>query len=672
MLPSSMELNNIVYNTNQQEAEHPGRCSIVPNSVIGHGISHRPNKNTTVVGRGGGARRSMDNASRGDNFRLYMQQKIGKQRLEFGPSSTLVNASGEPKSPSCLFFRGVVCLINGYTIPDRDELTRMIQRYGGAVEMYETSLVTHIIASQLSVAKRNVYQKRKKIIPVVLPQFILACIEQRKLLSPIPFLLPGIVIASTNKLTTTISRLQPQSTFKSHTSASPKSNFSTTSISNPNTNTTIKSASRTTHDLYGEIKTVSTDPNFLEDYFRNSRLSFIGNFKQRTTKTAGGAHHITSATNIHHQVRSSSLPYTTLRQLIFHIDMDSFFASVVLRRYPQYQNKPVVICHSTNSSSTNQTHKIHSNQPSKYSTSECATCNYEARKYGIEKGMFLGDAKKLCPNVIVLPYDFDGYEEVSSKAGDIVHSYADRYSGRVEQVSCDEFYAEMFFPESGQTESIDKAAAGSNCNNSYAILTPLPIGGENVHIATNRGYGYDLAEITAESIRNDIYAETNCTATVGVARNKFLAKVATNKVKPNKCLVVPIDEEKSLLKGLDLVDLPGIGPKSEKLLHDHDLISVTDVWELGDRQKAEKVLTSVLGNKNGMKLVEFCYGEDSRKLKPACRKSIGAEVNDFTTSMKGFQIWKKALVSLLYIPNACTCFFYYSHFHYHQLACSNK
>jgi DNA repair protein REV1 len=63
--------------------------------------------------------------------------------------------------------------------------------------------------------------------------------------------------------------------------------------------------------------------------------------------------------------------------------------------------------------------------------------------------MFLGEAKKLCPNVIVLPYDFDGYEEVSSKASDIVHSYADRYNGRVEQVSCDEFYAEMMFPECG-------------------------------------------------------------------------------------------------------------------------------------------------------------------------------------------------------------------------------
>jgi DNA repair protein REV1 len=653
MLPSSLELNHLVYDndTNQQEAEDLGR-SVVSKAVDRHGASNgngtKNNTNTTVLGRGGGSRRSMDNASRGDNFRLYMQQKIWKQRLEFGAASTTTTADGEPTPSSCLFFRGVVCLINGYTNPDRDELTRRIQRYGGAVELYETSIVTHIIASQLSVAKRNVYQKRKKAIPVVLPQFILACIEQRKLLSPIPFLLPGLAVPTTNKLTSTISRLQRQNTVKSATCTSPESHISTNTTSPPDTkkttNTTMKATSRSNNDPCGEIRTVSTDPNFLEDYFRNSRLSFIGNFKQRTTKAVAGAHRHQipsplaegSSPNKSNQIRSSSPPYKTLRSLIFHIDMDSFFASVVLRRYPQYQNKPVVICHSRNSTSILQSHKLQPKQSSKYSTSECATCNYEARKYGIEKGMFLGEAKKLCPNVIVLPYDFDGYEEVSSKASDIVHSYADRYNGRVEQVSCDEFYAEMMFPECGQTDLTD-TTPGNDCY--YGALFPpsLPIE-EKFPNTTSRSYGYGLAEITAESIRNDIYTETNCTATVGVARNKFLAKVATNKVKPNKCLIVPIDQERELLKGLDLADLPGIGPKSEKLLHDHDLISVPDVWELGERHKAEKVLTNILGNKNGMKLVEFCYGEDSRKLEPARRKSIGAEVSNSTRHIKMFPI----------------------------------
>jgi len=85
MLPSSLELNHLVYDndTNQQEAEDLGR-SVVSNAVDRHGASNgngtKNNTNTTVLGRGGGSRRSMDNASRGDNFRLYMQQKIWKQR----------------------------------------------------------------------------------------------------------------------------------------------------------------------------------------------------------------------------------------------------------------------------------------------------------------------------------------------------------------------------------------------------------------------------------------------------------------------------------------------------------------------------------------------------------------------------------------------------------------
>ena len=84
-----------------------------------------------------------------------------------------------------------------------------------------------------------------------------------------------------------------------------------------------------------------------------------------------------------------------LRKII-HVDMDCFFASVVLRNYPEYQDKPVAISHMGKDST-------HSG--SKQSSSECATCNYIARKYGIKKGMFLGRARELCPDLIVLPYD---------------------------------------------------------------------------------------------------------------------------------------------------------------------------------------------------------------------------------------------------------------------------
>lgn len=491
--------------------------------------------------------------STGDSFRDYMHSKIEKQRREFGAISSNNKQSS--------FFRGVVCLINGYTNPDRDELTRMIQSHGGAVEMYETSMVTHIIASQLSVAKKNAYSAQTKPRPVVTPQFIVACVKEGKLLPFREFLLPGLKDTHTTTATSiSFARRVVDATGAPSDGLLENSNKSESGSPRHPTTTRF-------------VKTVSTDPNFLEDYFKNSRLSFIGSFKQRATSTRTAS----SATSI-----KSSNDESTIRY-IFHIDMDSFFASVVLRRYPEYTNKPVVISHCSNQKSSS----------SKFSTSECATCNYEARRYGIEKGMFLGEAKKLCPDVIVLPYDFDGYEEVSTRASEIVHTYAEGYNGTVEQVSCDEFYAEMYFPTSENG--------------------PRP---------------QDLARFTAEKIRSEILAETNCTATVGAANNKFLAKAATDKAKPNKCLiVVDVGEERALLQQLNLKGIPGIGRKSEALLRDNGLESVQDIWDIGDRQKAERKLASILGNKNGLKLVEFCYGEDSRTLEPANRKTIGAECN---------------------------------------------
>lgn len=489
--------------------------------------------------------------STGDSFRDYMHSKIEKQRREFGA----INSNNNKQSS---FFRGVVCLINGYTNPDRDELTRMIQSHGGAVEMYETSMVTHIIASQLSVAKKNAYSAQTRPRPVVTPQFIVACVKEGKLLPLRQFLLPGL--KDTHSAATSFSFVRRAVDATDAPSDGLLGNSNKSESGSPQHPTTTRF-----------VKTVSTDPNFLEEYFRNSRLSFIGSFKQRATSTRTAS----SATSI------KSLNESTIRY-IFHIDMDSFFASVVLRRYPEYTNKPVVISHCSNQKSPS----------SKFSTSECATCNYEARRYGIEKGMFLGEAKKLCPDVIVLPYDFDGYEEVSTRASEIVHTYAESYNGAVEQVSCDEFYAEMHFPTSENG--------------------PRP---------------QDLARFSAEKIRSEIFAATNCTATVGAANNKFLAKAATDKAKPNKCLiVVDVGDERALLQQLNLKGIPGVGRKSEALLRDNGLESVQDIWDIGDRQKAERKLASILGNKNGLKLVEFCYGEDSRTLEPANRKTIGAEV----------------------------------------------
>jgi DNA repair protein REV1 len=321
----------------------------------------------------------------------------------------------------------------------------------------------------------------------------------------------------------------------------------------------------------GTTRTVGTDPSFLQSFFSASRLSFIGSFKQRAR---------------HSPSKKVANKLISSKRFVFLVDMDSFFASVVLRNFPEYRDKPVAISH-MGKQGPKGPRRNPMQQHTKASTSECATCNYEARKYGIKKGMFLGRACELCPHLIVLHYDFEGYEEVSEQVADILYRLAEVYDGIVEQVSCDEAYMELFL-------------SSDDCN-----ATPEA-----------------LAWKIAEGVRKEVFETTQCTATVGVASNKLLAKLAADQAKPNKSLVVK--DYRSLLEPLNLRNLHGIGYRTERKLTAENLISVSDVWDLGDH--AESELIRILGPVLGRKIWHFCKGVDDRPVMPVERKTIGAEV----------------------------------------------
>jgi DNA repair protein REV1 len=209
--------------------------------------------------------------------------------------------------------------------------------------------------------------------------------------------------------------------------------------------------------------------------------------------------------------------------------------------------------------------------------------------------MYLGQARELCPDLVVLQYDFEGYEEVSEQVADILNRHAGEHDGYVEQVSCDEAYMELYLSQNG---------LGSQSNgNSQSI----------------RGAAEDLAD----TIRQEIFEATRCTATVGVAANKLMAKLAADRVKPNRSLVV--SDARDLLKTLQLRDLHGVGYRLERKLAEENLVSIQDVWDLGRRGEAE--LCRILGQGLGKKVFGYCQGRDDRRLQPAERKTIGAECN---------------------------------------------
>ena len=169
---------------------------------------------------------------------------------------------------------------------------------------------------------------------------------------------------------------------------------------------------------------------------------------------------------------------------------------------------------------------------------------------------------------------------------EILQRTTSAFDGTVETVSCDEAYMMLLLD-------------GDDAENSDAKAMEI-----------------------AEGIRKEIFETTRCTASIGIGDNKFLSKLATDKVKPNGAFIVKDYHE--LLRNLRLRDLHGIGWRSEPRLAAKGLNTVRDVWDLGN--SAQTVLRDTLGPALGTKIFEFCHGRDDRPVQPAKRKTIGAEV----------------------------------------------
>jgi DNA repair protein REV1 len=154
-----------------------------------------------------------------------------------------------------------------------------------------------------------------------------------------------------------------------------------------------------------------------------------------------------------------------------------------------------------------------------------------------------------------------------------------------------------------------------SCDESYVEI--------NIESNDAGDYVFAFVNTLAENIRTDIVRNTSCTASIGIGPNKFLAKLAADRVKPNACCVVR--DWKKFLDNVSLRDIPGIGRKLETKLQPYGLCTVNDIWELN--QDAVSIVGEIIGAGNATKIVQFCHGKDDRIVSPAIRKSIGAECN---------------------------------------------
>ena len=232
---------------------------------------------------------------------------------------------------------------------------------------------------------------------------------------------------------------------------------------------------------------------------------------------------------------------------ILHVDMDAFFASVTERDHPELKGKAVVIGAGVRGVVT--------------------SANYEARKFGIKAAMPVGRAQRLAPHAIFIPPDHKRYSEVSEHVMEIFHSF----TPLVEPISLDEAF-------------LDVTKAKRLLGDGRAIAT---------------------------AIRAKVEAQEGITCSVGIASSKFIAKLASQRCKPNGILEIPDERVLTFLHPLPVSALWGVGPKTNEALERLGLHTVGDI-----AQTPEQTLIRARGQAAGQSLYELAWGRDDRDVIP--------------------------------------------------------
>lgn len=267
---------------------------------------------------------------------------------------------------------------------------------------------------------------------------------------------------------------------------------------------------------------------------------------------------------------------------ILHIDMDCFFASCEEKINPQIKGKPVIVGSIGN-------------------RGVVSAANYEARKFGVHSAMPIKQAQNLCPNGIFLRTHMGEYKNISKKVFEIFAKYTDK----IEPLSIDEAFLDV-------SEQIK------------ILGSPREI---------------------AEKIRADIKTELGLIASVGVAENMFLAKIASDKSKPNGLLVIPKNESLSFLHSLPISAIWGLGGKNQKILKNKGYVLVKDLFELSLDN-----LKRLLGDALGYKVFNLSHGIDERKVGETIHDKSVSNERTFSKDIYEYEVLRN---ELLYLSKKC-------------------
>ena len=188
-----------------------------------------------------------------------------------------------------------------------------------------------------------------------------------------------------------------------------------------------------------------------------------------------------------------------MSKIIMHIDLNAFFATAEVIKDPSLEGKPLIVAGSSRRGIV-------------------STASYEARKYGIHSAMPTYQAQRLCPGVIIRGGDFELYHRLSNK----FFNYVRNYTNIIEIASIDECYADM-----------------SECMKD--VKDPVEY---------------------LKNLQNDLYEKTKLKCSIGLAPNKFLAKMASDMKKPMGITIIRKKDVKKILWPIKIKDMYGVGKKT--------------------------------------------------------------------------------------------------------------
>lgn len=244
-------------------------------------------------------------------------------------------------------------------------------------------------------------------------------------------------------------------------------------------------------------------------------------------------------------------------QVILHVDMDAFYASVEMARRPELRDVPMYVGGAERG--------------------VVLSANYPARAYGIEGGMPATRARRLCPQAVAVPPDYDTYTDVSAGVIQLLRSF----TNKVEVASIDEAFCDI---------------TGAICR----LGEPRTIG---------------------ELLRARVADEQRIPCSVGIGPSKFIAKLASKQAKPDGLVEVPSDRITAFLHPLPVEAIWGVGPATASRLHKLGLTSIDDV-----AHTPKPTLQRAFGAGQGALLHDLAWGRDNRSIQVTePEHSIGAQ-----------------------------------------------